>query len=61
MSAPDKDILSHDNRADTSPFVLKMVSFQITFRDSGCGISPDNQKILFTNFGKLQDNQQNNK
>mmetsp|Transcript_26313 Transcript_26313/g.30782 ORF Transcript_26313/g.30782 Transcript_26313/m.30782 type:complete len:169 (-) Transcript_26313:867-1373(-) len=33
----------------------------MTFRDTGCGISPENQKKLFMNFGKLQESEQQNK
>mmetsp|Transcript_46495 Transcript_46495/g.61596 ORF Transcript_46495/g.61596 Transcript_46495/m.61596 type:complete len:85 (-) Transcript_46495:1357-1611(-) len=38
-----------------------MLTFQMIFRDTGCGISPENQKRLFMNFGKLQENQEANK
>ena len=33
----------------------------MVFRDTGCGISKDNQDRLFTNFGKLQESQDQNK
>ena len=33
----------------------------MVFRDTGCGISPENQKRLFSNFGKVQESQQYNK
>ena len=31
------------------------------FRDTGCGISPENQNKLFMNFSKLKENQDSNK
>ena len=39
----------------------KLVSFALIFRDSGCGISEENQKKLFSNFGKLEASQEVNK
>jgi len=33
----------------------------MTFRDSGCGISIENQKKLFTNFSKVSETQESNK
>ena len=38
-----------------------MVSFDIIFRDTGCGISKENQQKLFNNFGKLKDDAGANK
>ena len=31
------------------------------FRDTGCGISPENQRLLFMNFSKLKDTENSNK
>ena len=31
------------------------------FRDTGCGISAENQRALFMNFGKLKDTENSNK
>ena len=38
-----------------------MISFEMIFRDSGCGISPENQETLFMNFSKLHETQNINK
>ena len=37
------------------------MAFEIVFRDEGCGISPENKKSLFMNFGKLDESQNANK
>ena len=55
-SAPDKDDVS--DSVDTHE---KLITFHMIFRDSGCGISPENQQKLFMNFGKLRDTEQKNK
>ena len=55
-SAPDKDDLF--DSVDTQE---KLITFHMIFRDSGCGISPENQQKLFMNFGKLRDTEQKNK
>ena len=60
--APDKEILSENELEDEQQnFKEKIVSFQIIFRDNGCGISPENKKRLFMNFGKLHETQNANK
>lgn len=38
LSAPDKEVIDADVE-DSPAFVEKMIQFQMTFRDSGCGIS----------------------
>ena len=55
-SAPDKEDLF--DSVDTHE---KLITFHMIFRDSGCGISPENQQKLFMNFGKLRDTEQKNK
>ena len=52
LSAPDKEIISYDCDSNAS-IADKLVSFDVIFRDTGCGISPDNLKRLFKSFGKL--------
>ena len=44
-----------EGEEEKTNLVEKMVSFDIIFRDSGCGISKENQQKLFNNFGKLKD------
>ena len=42
LSAPDKEVINSD--AENPPTnMFKMIRFQMTFRDSGCGISKENQ------------------
>ena len=38
-----------------------MVHFEMIFRDTGVGISPENQNKLFQNFGKVTETQEVNK
>ena len=38
----------------------KLITFEIIFRDTGCGISPENQEKLFMNFSKLNETQKAN-
>ena len=52
LSAPDKEVRSEEYDSNAS-IVDKLVSFDVIFRDTGCGISPDNLKRLFKSFGKL--------
>ena len=40
---------------------MKKISFKMTFRDTGCGITKENQKLLFKNFSKLNETQFANK
>lgn len=56
LEAPDKEVLSEGDQT-----IEKLIAFKMTFRDSGCGISQEDQKRLFTNFSKLQDSQNTNK
>ena len=46
---------------DSSGTVECDLTFQIVFRDTGCGISEENQKILFHNFAKLEESKEKNK
>ena len=39
----------------------KFISFEINIIDNGGGISPEGVKNLFMNFGKLKENQEQNK
>ena len=39
----------------------KTIIFQMSFTDTGCGISPKDQAKLFKNFSKLQEGQEYNK
>ena len=39
----------------------KLVNFEFIFRDSGCGISAENQQKLFMNFSKLAETEQANR
>lgn len=42
LEAPDKEVLSErDMTAE------KLIAFKMTFKDSGCGISSEDQKRLF--------------
>ena len=59
--APDKEILSENELENEQNYKEKIVSFQIIFRDNGCGISPENKKRLFMNFGNLHETQNANK
>ena len=43
------------SRQKQQAYVEKFVAFEIVFRDTGCGISPENKSRLFMNFGKLDE------
>ena len=56
--APDKEILEDKEiiEEEKQPVLKeKLISFQMTFRDSGCGISHENKDKLFMNFSKLKE------
>ena len=57
--APDKEV--HSSDGDGLSLNYKTISFVMIFRDSGCGISPENKNRLFMNFSKLDENQSANK
>ena len=38
----------------------RFLTFQMIFRDTGCGISEENQKRLFNNFAKLEESKNKN-
>ena len=40
--------------------VDKLITFEMIFRDTGCGISAENQEKLFMNFGRLNETQKAN-
>ena len=42
-------------------FLEQVINFEMTIRDSGCGISEENQKKLFSNFSKLEEGAEMNK
>ena len=46
---------------ELNEIIDKIVSFEINIIDTGLGISPEGLQQLFTNFGKLQENQDQNK
>ena len=50
LSAPDKGI-----DAVVPKKSEKIINFKMTFRDTGCGVSTENQKRLFMNFSKLHE------
>ena len=62
-SAPDKSLGSDGGgeRLSVNRVVEQLISFELIFRDSGCGISEENQRKLFMNFNKLEESQQMNK
>ena len=59
LVAPDKEILDDHQLEEVKETQLKekLISFQMTFRDSGCGISAENKDKLFMNFSKLKETQ----
>lgn len=70
--APDKEIIetesskgqvskSEAEEETKESFKECLVSYDIVFKDTGCGISKENQKRLFQNFGKIEDTQNQNK
>lgn len=69
-SAPDKEINDPADKNNISSQFLsvseqkvdteKLISFDLTFRDTGCGISAENQQKLFKNFGKIQETEKIN-
>ena len=69
-SAPDKEINDPADKNNISLQFLsvseqkvdteKLISFDLTFRDTGCGISAENQQKLFKNFGKIQETEKIN-
>ena len=52
---------NNNNNATTTQLKEKKISFDITFRDSGCGISQENLEKLFLNFSRLQETAEVNK
>jgi len=52
-SIPDKEVRLEEESEGVERTEEKVVSYEMIFRDTGTGISPENQQKLFLNFGKL--------
>lgn len=60
-SVPDKEDGNDLDSPPAKPYIDQIISFEMIFRDSGCGISEENQTKLFASFSKIEENQEFNK